>query len=126
MVVDDTRSFLEPVSLGLRHRGYDVVCAADGALAVAALSAGAAPDLILLDLSMPEMDGVAVLRELRADPRWRQTPVFLLTALTDQARRGEAERLGVQRTFVKSQFSLADLFQEVDQVVGQGAALPTP
>jgi two-component system chemotaxis response regulator CheY len=124
MIVDDTRSFLDPVSMALRHRGYDVVCATDGVLAVAALSAGATPDLILLDLSMPDMDGVAVLRHLRADPRWRETPVFLMTALTDQARRGEAERFGVQRTFVKSQFSLAELFREVDLVVGKVARVP--
>ena len=74
----------------LRSKGYEVLVARNGHEAVA-MARGEAPDLILMDIQMPEMDGVAAMREIRADasPIVRDVPIVALTAL---AMTGDRER----------------------------------
>ena len=89
-VVDDEPDIREVVRLNLELEGYEVEVAADGAEALAAFAEGLRPDLVLLDLTMPELDGLEVLRRLKTDPDpdVAATPVVLLTA-----RSGELDRI---------------------------------
>ena len=79
LVVDDINKNLQIVGTVLRNQGYEVMPAASGAEALKCVRAQL-PDLILLDLMMPEMDGLEVCRRLKADPATRQVPVIFLTA----------------------------------------------
>jgi two-component system sensor histidine kinase/response regulator len=79
LVVDDITRNLQVVGTALRNQGYEVMPAASGAEALKCIRAQL-PDLILLDLMMPEMDGLEVCRRLKADPATRQIPVVFLTA----------------------------------------------
>ena len=79
LVVDDLPLNLEYLQEELQTLGYDVITAADGEEALRKVSS-AGPDLVLLDLSMPGMDGLEVLRTLREDPDYRGLPIVLLTA----------------------------------------------
>ncbi len=90
LVVDDEADIRELVRLNLELDGHDVEVAGDGAEALAAVAAGLRPDLVLLDLMMPRVDGWEVLRHLKADPDpdVTATPVVLLTA-----RAGELDRI---------------------------------
>jgi CheY-like chemotaxis protein len=82
LYVDDDVSGAEPFLLYLRRAGYDVTHAASGADALAGLLDGSF-DLILLDVRMPQMDGLEVLSVLRSYSRWQHLPVILLTAYAD-------------------------------------------
>jgi len=80
LVVDDEVDVALSVEALLSAKGYEVGLAHDGRKVLELLSEGPLPDLVVLDLSMPEMDGEAVLRSLRADVRLRELPVLLATA----------------------------------------------
>lgn len=80
LVVDDEVDVAKSVQALLLAKGYEVELAHDGLEVLKLLAHDPLPDLVLLDLSMPEMDGEAVLRSLRADARLRELPVLLATA----------------------------------------------
>ena len=82
LVVDDNESNRDMLSRRLVHEGYAVCMAANGQEALKLLK-NEAVDLILLDVMMPEMDGYAVLKELKADNRWRDIPVIMISALDE-------------------------------------------
>ena len=93
MVVDDNESIRRGLSLALRDNGFRAVTAGDG---YEALDAGelAPPDLILLDVMMPDMDGLTVLEHVRERPGWESLPVLMYSAVEDTFVRRRAERLG--------------------------------
>lgn len=79
LVADDDELLVQLVEHQLRHRGFDVVTAADGDKALA-LAAERQPDLIILDGMMPSVDGFTVLARLAEDPQTVKIPVIMLTA----------------------------------------------
>jgi putative two-component system response regulator len=89
LVIDDTAENLALISEMLRGE-FKVKVAPGGARGLQLAQASTPPDLILLDIMMPEMDGYEVLRQLRADPRTRDIPVIFLTAMSsvEEERRG--------------------------------------
>ena len=82
LVVDDTAANVHILQLRLAAHGYDVLTATDGEAALAA-AREALPDLILLDVMMPKVDGLEVCRRLRADPAFPFTPIIMVTAKAD-------------------------------------------
>jgi adenylate cyclase len=82
LVVDDTPQNLDLLTRRLRSQGYEVATAADGEEALARV-AELAPDLVLLDIMMPRLDGIETVRRLKADPAHRHIPVILVTAKSD-------------------------------------------
>jgi len=92
LVVDDDPDILDAVALILESQGYEVVTARDGIEGLANLKAEQ-PDLMILDLMMPRMDGFAVCKELQ-DPRWakyRDIPILILTSVREEASRRRYE-----------------------------------
>jgi two-component system sensor histidine kinase/response regulator len=83
LAVDDTPSNLHALSDLLLTRGYGVRQARDGPTALDMLQTGDLPDLILLDIYMPAMDGYEVCQHLKADPRTRDIPVIFISALSE-------------------------------------------
>ena len=82
MVVDDTPANVRVLKTRLAREGYEVVVAHDGEQALAA-AREQQPDLILLDIMMPKIDGIEVCRRLKADPSFPFTPIIMITALSD-------------------------------------------
>lgn len=83
-VAEDNSILLQGLRRALMANGYEVRTASDGAAMLRLLESDSpSPDLLLLDVMMPEMSGVDLLRTLRAGPRWRDLPVVLITAATD-------------------------------------------
>ena len=84
LAVDDVFENLEIVSLRLEASGYEVITATDGIEALEQARTHK-PDLILLDIMMPKLDGISVLKELKADPNLGFIPILLLTAKADRS-----------------------------------------
>ena len=92
LLVDDDPDILDAISMILESQGYQVVTARDGVEGLANLKAEK-PDLMILDLLMPNMDGFAVCKELQ-DPRWakyRDIPILILTSVREEASRRRYE-----------------------------------
>lgn len=87
LVVDDVHDNLIIISLSLQDMGYRVITACNGEEAVA-FALRARPDLILMDIAMPELDGMGATRRIRSHPELRGTPIVAITAFqTDGFRR---------------------------------------
>ena len=104
MVVDDTDSARDLAERILRFYGLHAIGAKSGPEALALLEQ-TIPDLIFLDIAMPEMDGLSVLAQLRQDPRWESIPVVMLTALNDEESLSQARRLGACEYLIKAAFT---------------------
>ena len=114
LVVEDSAPAREVVMRILRREGYSVIGAADGFEALHAMQTSK-PDLILLDLMMPGMDGFTLLAKLRAQPGLQNLPVIMLSALSDEPRMTKAKELGAKDYLVKTCFTYDDLLQRVQQ-----------
>src|SRR2546422_4638109 len=82
LIADDTPANLHILQLRLAANGYEIITATDGEEAIAAARQHQ-PDLILLDVMMPKLDGIEVCRRLRADPALPFVPIILVTAKAD-------------------------------------------
>lgn len=100
LYVDDDPILREFAVVNLATERASVETAADGRAALAAIS-GEPPDLVLLDLDMPEMDGFQVLESLRADPRFRELPVIVVTGREDVEAVDRAFAVGATSFVVK-------------------------
>lgn len=83
LVVDDEKDIVEMIAFNLQRNGYDVITAHNGNDALD-LAEQQTPDLILLDLMMPGLDGTEVTRRLKADPRTKKIPLVMLTAKSEE------------------------------------------
>jgi CheY-like chemotaxis protein len=115
LVAEDHPTMREAVRMVLVGEGYRVTDAADGAAALDAIARDA-PDVVVLDLHMPVMDGAEVLIELRARPETAGLPVIVVTADGDEGR-AAAERLGAT-DYVTKPFDPGSLLRAVARALG--------
>ena len=93
LLVEDNNLIRDMLSLRLRRKGYDVLSAADGEAGVA-LAASERPDLVLMDISLPGLDGWAATRLLKGTPATASIPILALTAYDMECVRGKALAAG--------------------------------
>lgn len=117
LVADDEYDLCTVLSRMVRLFGYSVECVDCGELALEAVRRDR-PDLVILDLMMPDMTGFDVLRQLRADPALDGVAVVMYTALSDPRTRQTAAELGAAEFLVKSHVG----FEEMRRVVDRYAA----
>ncbi|MDD5438796.1 MAG: response regulator [Candidatus Omnitrophica bacterium] len=110
LLIDDERDFLETLSFWLESKGYIVKSAIGGKEGLDRI-ASERPYLIFLDINMPVMDGIDVLKEIRM--RDKNIPVIMLTAATSKERMQQAEALGISGFFPKQE-SLDSLVKLLD------------
>lgn len=116
LIVDDDSLFLRLLELNLGKAGLKVFLAENGNEALR-LSRDNNPDIILLDLMMPVMDGFEVMRLLKASEKTRDIPVVILTAKSSQADRQRCEEMGAV-DYVTKPFNLEKLRSMVNRIVG--------
>jgi DNA-binding response OmpR family regulator len=121
LVVEDDPSVRGLLKTLLESEGYDVSVASDG-LAGLVKAASQQPQLILLDVMMPDLGGLRVLEELRADPRLRAVPVLVVTGRQDAVPRLR-EQLGEDCVFLKP-FVVTELLSRVGDIIGAGEEQP--
>jgi two-component system, OmpR family, phosphate regulon response regulator PhoB len=105
LLVEDDRFLRRACEISLRQRGFAVTTAADGEEALRNVRADP-PDLILLDLLMPKMTGIEVLKTLRAEEATREIRVLILSNSSREQAVEEIKTLGVSGYFVKADLSL--------------------
>jgi two-component system chemotaxis response regulator CheY len=100
MVVDDSISIRQVVGIALRQAGYDVIEGVDGKDALAKLT-GQKVNLIISDVNMPNMDGIAFVRELKTRPAYKFTPVLMLTTESQEDKKEQGKAAGAKAWMVK-------------------------
>ena len=120
MVVDDVDVMRDVLARLLRREGYQTLTAGSGHEAMDVLEhycepGEEPPDLILLDVKMPDIDGLDLLERLHGDNRWKNVPVIMLTAVSDTSAVNRAHQLGAKAYLVKAAFSVHEMMSHVKQ-----------
>ena len=117
LVVDDSPDVIYAIKHGLENLGdeYKVIGADSGMQCLELLENNQIPDLILLDIMMPEMSGWDVLAKLKEDPEWKKIPIFFLTAKTDDYSK-EFGKISAQ-DYIEKPFKLTDLKKRIDKAL---------
>ena len=117
LVVDDEPQIARALAINLRARRYEVDVAAGGRAALELAAAGA-PDLVILDLGLPDVDGMDVIRGLRG---WSEVPIIVLSARQDSADKVEALDLGAD-DYVTKPFGMDELLARMRAALRRGSA----
>jgi two-component system chemotaxis response regulator CheY len=116
MTVDDSASIRQMVSFTLKDAGYQVVEAADGADALTKLH-GQTVQMVITDLNMPNMDGIELIRNLRANPAYKFAPIIMLTTESQDSKKQEGKSAGATGWIVKP-FKPEQLIAVIRKVLG--------
>src|SRR4051794_21731754 len=118
LIVDDSEDARETLAVVLRGRGHAVTCVPNGREALASVLADL-PDVVLLDLLMPEMDGPSFLEVIRSYLRIQSLPVVILTALNDSPMIDRARALKVNSILVKGKATTDDVRKAVEEALAR-------
>jgi len=114
LAVDDSKTMRDMVGFTLRNAGHEVIEAGDGEDALGKLGNDRV-DLIITDINMPRMDGIALIKELRGHNVHKSTPILVLTTESDNSKKNEGRAAGATGWIVKP-FSPDKLLQVVAKV----------
>ena len=120
LIVDDEGDSCEFLSRFLKSKGHRIECAQDGRDALVKLIEER-PDAIILDVRMPQMDGISLLEIMRSYLRWHSLPVVIVSAHATLEQIRAARDMGVEHVFQKAAFELSDLAAVIDELTGQQA-----
>lgn len=116
MTVDDSASVRQMVSFTLKNEGYEVSEAEDGVDALAKLQQQPV-DMVLTDLNMPNMDGIELIKQLRANPNFKFVPIIFLTTESQEEKKQQGKQAGATGWIVKP-FKPEQLVGVIKKVLG--------
>ncbi len=114
LIVEDDPTLMRSLRDVFSMEGFDLLTAGDGEAAFESIVRNS-PDLVLLDIILPKMDGMTLLKKLRADARFAQLPVIMLTNKDDIDTVGESLEEGVQDFLVKHEWKLEAIVQRAKE-----------
>jgi two-component system, OmpR family, alkaline phosphatase synthesis response regulator PhoP len=117
LIVDDEPNILLSLQFLMKKTGYEVRTAKDGEEAMIEMER-AAPDLILLDVMMPKIDGFSICERIRANPEWRDVRIIMLTARGRDVEREKGMALGAD-DYITKPFSTKDAIARVEAVLAR-------
>ena len=115
LVVDDSASIRQVVGIALKGAGYEVVEACDGKDAMGKLD-GRKIHLIISDVNMPNMDGISLVKQVKANPTYKLTPIIMLTTESGDSKKQEGQAAGAKAWVVKP-FQPAQMLSAVSKLV---------
>lgn len=118
LTVDDSMSVRKMIEFALKSKGYVVSGASDGQEGLEILERGERFDLVVLDINMPRMDGLTLLKTVRGRPNWSRLPILMLTTEGQDTDRDQALSLGASDYMVKP-FKPTELIERVAQLLEQ-------
>ena len=109
LIAEDETAMLKALSKKFTNEGFDVLETSDGEQALST-AIDKKPDLVMLDIIMPKMDGIDVMKKIREDQKWgSEVPIIMLTNLNDADSVSEAAKFGVYDFLVKTDWRLNDV-----------------
>ena len=117
LIVDDEPNIVLSLQFLMKKTGFEVRTAKDGEEAMAEISR-AAPDLVLLDVMMPKIDGFSICKQIRANPEWKDMRIIMLTARGRDVEREKGLALGAD-DYITKPFSTKDAIARVEAVLGR-------
>lgn len=118
LIVDDERELIEQIRTRLEYVGHEVTCATDGFQALEMVRS-VQPNLILLDVVMPKMNGYQVCRELKGTVETKSIPIILLTAKAQESDKFWGKETGAN-DYITKPFEMEDLIQKIDYHLRNG------
>ena len=119
LIVDDEPNIVLSLEFLMKKSGYEVAIARDGEAALAAI-AQRVPDLILLDVMMPKLDGFEVCQRVRANPAWSRARIIMLTAKGRDVEKQKGLALGAD-DYITKPFATGEVVDRVRQLLGAAA-----
>jgi two-component system, OmpR family, alkaline phosphatase synthesis response regulator PhoP len=116
LLVDDEVDIVSMIQLRLEASGYEVIVASDGNQAYS-MAKSASPDLIILDLMLPGMDGYQVCRLLKFDQNYKNIPIIMLTAKSQQEDKDWGQKVGADAYLTKP-FKQEELLSKMKELLG--------
>jgi DNA-binding response OmpR family regulator len=118
LLVDDDLTLREMYEERLKAEGFEIIQASNGEEALTKARENK-PNIILLDIMMPKVNGFDVLKEIKADPDIKDTPVIILTALIQDVDRVQGKKLGAADYIVKSETMPGEVIAKIKNALGQ-------
>ena len=118
LLVDDDLTLREMYEERLKAEGFDIIQASNGEEAIKKAKENK-PNVILLDIMMPKVNGFDVLKELKADPELKEIPVIVLTALIQDVDRVQGKKLGAVDYIVKSETMPGEVIAKIQNAIGK-------
>ncbi len=116
LIVEDELSLQKVLTEKLSHEGYLIIQASNGQEGLDS-ALREKPDLILLDILMPVMDGSAMLEKLRADEWGKKAKVIIITNLADKETDNETKKYGVNDFLIKSECKIIDIVKKINEIL---------
>ena len=116
LLVEDDAMIVDMYKTSLEKEGYEVI-STDRGSEVLDLAKKHKPNIILLDIILPEIDGFSILRELKASKTSKKIPVLMLTNLGQESDQGKGKEMGADGYFVKSQHTPNDILIKVKELI---------
>lgn len=121
LLVEDDLLMVRMYQRKFTKEGYDVKIALDGVEGMEAIKSGYRPDIVLLDIMMPRMNGFQFLEKFKADPANKSVPVVMLTNLIDtNESKKRSFDLGAADYVVKSEVSMEDVVRKIREIIDKG------
>ncbi len=117
LLVEDEIPLVDMYTIKFTQEGFDLTVASSGEQALE-LAKKTLPDVVMLDVILPGMDGFAILKELKADPATKTIPVLLLTNLGQDADKKKGQELGAADYLVKADFTPGEVVEKVKAALG--------
>ncbi len=118
LVVEDDTFLRQLIAAKMEADGFDIFVAVDAEAAFKYLEQSK-PEIILLDLMLPGLDGFQILEQIKKDPRNKDTPVVILSNLSQKEDVDRAMLLGAKDFWVKAYLTLDDIVEKIDAIIGK-------
>ncbi len=118
VLVEDEEFLADIYSTKLTLAGYEVAVATDGEKALKLILEGTLPDLVLLDIRLPKVDGFEVLRQVKANKNTKAVPVILMTNLSQKEEITRGMEAGATDYLMKTHFMPSEVVKKIQQLLG--------
>ncbi|MBQ8476397.1 response regulator [bacterium] len=116
LIVDDEKDIVETLSFMLKAKGFECVCAYDGEMGLA-LAKSEKPDLVILDVMMPKINGYKICRLLKFDNKYKDIPIIMVTARSQDEDKIIGEETGADE-YITKPFEFSDVLDKINKYLG--------